>query len=119
MQVVVKTPHIWLEGEVTDDPIDCLRRRFGEIEVIDNDDEELVEVLESEWYRSIKPTISPGENMRVYRELHRMAYAELVPSWAHSLARMSPTWRMDTDASARQRQSDSQNSSMFPWRSLS
>jgi DNA-binding XRE family transcriptional regulator len=77
MQVVVKTPHIRLEGEVTDDLIDYLRQRFGEIEVIESDDEELVEVTESEWYRSIKPTMSPGENMRVYRELHGMTQAEL------------------------------------------
>ena len=77
MQVVVKTPHIRLEGEVTDDLVDYLRQRFGEIEVIENDDEELVEVTESEWYRSIKPTMSPGENMRVYRQLHGMTQTEV------------------------------------------
>lgn len=77
MQVVVKTPHIRLEGEVTDDLVDYLRQRFGEIEVIENDDEELVEVKESDWFRSIKSTMSPSENMRVYRELHGMTQAEL------------------------------------------
>jgi len=77
MQVVVKTPHIRLEGEVTDDLVDYLRQRFGEIEIIENDDDELVEVTESDWYRSIKSTISPGENLRVYRELRGMTQAEL------------------------------------------
>ena len=77
MQVVVKTPHIRLEGEVTDDLVDYLRQRFGEIEVIENDADELVEVTESDWYRSIKSTMSSGENMRVYRKLHGMTQAEL------------------------------------------
>ncbi len=77
MQVVVKTPHIRVDGEVTDDLVDYLRRRFGEIEVIDDDDDELVEITESDWYRSIKATMSPGGNMRVYRELHGMTQAEL------------------------------------------
>jgi DNA-binding XRE family transcriptional regulator len=77
MQVVVKTPHIRLEGEVTKELIDYLRRQFGDIEVIEDDENELIEVAESSWYRSIKPTISPGENLRVYRELHGMTQAEL------------------------------------------
>ena len=77
MQVVVKTPHVRLEGEVTDDLVDYLRRQFGEIEVIEDDDDELVEVTEGHWYRSIKSTMSPGENMRAYRELHGMTQAEL------------------------------------------
>jgi hypothetical protein len=51
MQVVAKTPHIRLDGEVFD---------------------ELLENTESDWYRSLKPTMSPGENVRVYRELHGM-----------------------------------------------
>ena len=77
MQVVVKTPHIRLDGEVTDELVDYLRQRFGEVEVIEDDDDELVEVTESDWYRSIKATMSPGENMRIYRELHGMTQAEL------------------------------------------
>jgi len=78
MQVVVKTPHIRLDGEVTDELVDYLRQRFGEVEVIENDDDELVEITESNWYRSLKPTMSPGENLRIYRELHGMTQASLV-----------------------------------------
>jgi DNA-binding XRE family transcriptional regulator len=57
--------------------IDFLRTRFGQIEVIEDDDEELVEVTQSDWYRSIKPTMTPGENIRIYRELRGMTQAEL------------------------------------------
>ncbi len=77
MQVVVKTPRIRLKGELPEDLVEYLRRRFGEIEVIEDDDDELVEVRESAWYQAIKPTVSPGENMRAYRVLHGMTQTEL------------------------------------------
>ena len=77
MQVVVKKPHIRIEGEVTRKLIEYLRREFRDVEVIEDEDEELVEVEESDWYRSIRSTISPGENMRIYRELHGLTQAEL------------------------------------------
>lgn len=77
MQVVVKKPHIRVEGEVTGALVEYLRQQFGEIEVIEDEDERLVEVTESEWYRSIRSTITPGENMRVYRELHGFTQADL------------------------------------------
>jgi transcriptional regulator with XRE-family HTH domain len=77
MQIIVRTPHIRVEGEVTDDLVEYLRQRFGEIEVIEDDEDELIEIIESDWYRSIKPTITPGENMRVYRELHGLTQSEL------------------------------------------
>ena len=77
MQVVVKKPRIRIEGEVTRELVDYLRRQFGEIEVIENADEELVEVRQSNWYRQIRPTIQPGENVRIYREMHNLTQREL------------------------------------------
>ena len=77
MQVVVKKPHIRVEGEVTGALVEYLRQQFGEIEVIEDDDDALLEVTESEWYRSIRSTMTPGENMRVYRELHGLTQTEL------------------------------------------
>jgi DNA-binding XRE family transcriptional regulator len=77
MQVVVKTPHIRIEGEVTGKLVEYLRQEFGDIEIIENEDEELVEVVHSDWYQSIRGTTTPGENMRVYRELHNLTQEEL------------------------------------------
>ena len=77
MQVVVKKPHIRVEGEITGNLVEYLRREFGEIEIIEESDEELVEITESDWYRSIRPTITPGENMKIYRELHKLTQKEL------------------------------------------
>ena len=77
MQVVVKEPRIRLEGEITQTLVDYLRKEFAEVVVIDDDSEALVEVIESDWYRSIRAEITPGENMRIYREMHGMTQAEL------------------------------------------
>lgn len=76
MQVVVKTPHIKVEGEIPEILVEYLRREFGDVEIYDNDDE-LIEITESEWYKTIRGAITPGENVRVYRELHGLTQEEL------------------------------------------
>lgn len=77
MQVVVKKPHIRVEGNIPGNLLEYLRREFDDIEIIEDPDEELLEIHESDWYRSIRPTISPGENVRAYRELHNLTQREL------------------------------------------
>jgi len=77
MLVVVKKPHIRVTGEVTRKLVDYLRSEFRDIEVIKDRHEELIEVTTSDWYRSLRGTITPGENMRVYRELHNLTQEEL------------------------------------------
>lgn len=77
MQVVVKKPRIRLEGEINSELVRYLRETYGDVEVIEDEDEELVEITKSEWYRNIRSEISPGENIRLYRELHNMAQTEL------------------------------------------
>ncbi len=77
MQVVVKKPHIRLEGEISGSLVKFLRDQYGEIEVIEDEDNELVEVINSDWYRSIRETITPGENVRTYRQMHGMTQDQL------------------------------------------
>lgn len=77
MQVVVKRPHIRIEGEIPGNLVEYLRHEFGDIEVIEDEDEELIEVVKSDWYRSIRAATAPGENMRIYRELHNLTQDEL------------------------------------------
>jgi len=77
MQVVVKKPHIRVEGDITGNLVEYLRQEFDDIEIIRDKDEELLEICDSDWYRSIRPTISPGENVRVYRELYKLTQKEL------------------------------------------
>ncbi len=78
MQVVVKKPHIRVEGDITGNLVEYLRKEFHDIEVIEDEDEELVEVSGSDWYRGIRRTIRPGENVKVYRQLHNLTQEELV-----------------------------------------
>ena len=77
MQVVVKKPHIRLDGEITAELLDYLRDRYTGVEVIENEDDELVEVTKSDWYRDIRKQLTPVENMRIYRELHGLTQDEL------------------------------------------
>jgi len=77
MQVVVKTPRIRLEGEVRPELVEYLRKQYGGIEVIEEEDDELIEVTRSEWYRSIREQLTPGENMKLYRELHGLSQEDL------------------------------------------
>jgi DNA-binding XRE family transcriptional regulator len=77
MQVVVKKPHIRLEGEIGGLLVKFLRDQYGEIEVIEDEDNELVEVTKSDWYRSIRETITSGENVRMYRQIHGMTQDQL------------------------------------------
>lgn len=77
MQVVVKKPRIRLEGEINNSLIRFLRNQYGEIEVIEDPEDELVEVTKSDWYAAVRKTIAPGENLRIYREMHGMTQDQL------------------------------------------
>jgi DNA-binding XRE family transcriptional regulator len=77
MQVVVKKPHIRMEGEITPELIGYVQEKFGEIEIIEDEDEELMEVTKSDWYQNIREQITPGENMRIYRKLHKITQEKL------------------------------------------
>ena len=83
MQVVVKKPHIRMEGDITPELIRYVQKKFGEIEVIEDEDDELVEVTKSDWYHSIRKQITPGENMRIYRKFHNLSQEELGRNLGH------------------------------------
>ena len=71
MQAVVKTPHIEvnIKGVIPQKLISLLKEEYGEeVKVIDNDDDKLVNVFETPWYKNIKEALTPGEILRIYRE---------------------------------------------------
>ena len=47
------------------------------IEITEEDDEELVDVFETDWYREIKARMIPGDSLRTYRENFGFTQAEL------------------------------------------
>ena len=78
MQAVVKTHHIRIEADkIPEELIKFLQEKYGDVEVIEDLDEELIEVTKSDWYKSIKKQLLPGESIRIYREIHGLTQADL------------------------------------------
>ncbi|MCC5946785.1 MAG: helix-turn-helix transcriptional regulator [Bernardetiaceae bacterium] len=73
MQAVVKTPHIniTVEGEyIPPKVINFLKKEFGTKLKISNKTKNLDESLEvknTQWYKEIKNQITPGDNLKIYR----------------------------------------------------
>ena len=80
MQAVVKTPRIEIniKGEIPDRLISVLEEEYGEqIQLLADNDEEAVNVFETDWYRDIKSKMTPGDNLKIYRENRGLTQAKL------------------------------------------
>lgn len=80
MQVLVKTRHtkITMEGEISPDVLSALKNAYGkDVRIIDDPAEEIMDVTETEWYKTTKKNITPGACMRYYREIHGMTQEQL------------------------------------------
>ena len=70
MQVHVKTPHIKIdiEGEISNKHLSLLKKEYGKnVHLIKSEDDELVDVFKTGWYKKIKLQMTPGKNLKVYR----------------------------------------------------
>ena len=80
MQAVVKTPRIEIniKGEIPDRLMSVLEEEYGEqIQLLEDNDEEAVNVFETDWYRDIKAKMTPGDNLKIYRENRGLTQAKL------------------------------------------
>ena len=80
MQAVVKTPRIeiLIRGEIPDKLMSVLNEEYGEqIRFSEANTDDLVDVFETDWYRSIKSGMAPGDNLKTYRENHGLTQARL------------------------------------------
>ena len=80
MQAVVKTPRIeiLIRGEIPDKLMSVLNEEYGEqIRFSEANTDDLVDVFETDWYRSIKSGMAPGDNLRTYRENYGLTQAKL------------------------------------------
>ena len=71
MQVVAKTPHIDLRitGEIPAKILRALEEEYGDtLQVLAEDEDELLDVTTTDWYRETKKRITPGDTLRIYRE---------------------------------------------------
>ena len=82
MQAVVKTPRIEIKitGEIPKKLLSVLEEEYGEkikLSEEEESDEETVNIFETDWYREIKTSTKPGENLRIYLENHGLTQAKL------------------------------------------
>jgi DNA-binding XRE family transcriptional regulator len=80
MQAVVKTPHININirGEIPKKIISTLKEEYGnKVKFIEDNDDELINVFETDWYKKIKSQTTPGNNLKIYREIHGLKQEEL------------------------------------------
>ena len=80
MQALVKMPHIKIDikGEIHPKVLSVLKEVYGtKVKIINDKDDELVDVLKSEWYGKLDETMTPGKNMKMYRELHKLTQEDL------------------------------------------
>ena len=64
MLAVVKKPHIEIniKGEIPEKLISVLEEEYGQdVEITEEDDEELLNVFETDWYKNIKAQMIPGD----------------------------------------------------------
>ncbi len=55
-----------------------LQQEFGQnVKIVEDDEEELVNIFETNWYKQISATITPGDAIRVYRENFGLSPMEL------------------------------------------
>ena len=82
MLAVVKKPHtkqtlFEVKGEIPPLVLTFLEKAYGrDVEVIEENDT-AVNLFETDWYREIRETVTPGEIVRMYRENAGMSQEEL------------------------------------------
>ncbi len=80
MLAVVKTPltSIRMKGRIPRKIINVLSKEYGkDLHITPDADDELVNAFETEWYRNIKKTLTPGAYMKVFRQNKRMTQEQL------------------------------------------
>ena len=81
MQAVVKTPHIEINIKGVNIPpkvISFLKKEYGQkLKLIQNEDDELIDIFETDWYKKIKKSITPGFNLKLYRKMKNLTQEDL------------------------------------------
>lgn len=77
MLAVVKKPHIEISAEmIPAELMSFLKDHYKNIEII-NDEEELVDISETDWYQSMKNRRTPGGTLKRYRKRSGLSQPEL------------------------------------------
>lgn len=83
MLAVVKKHHtdrplFEIKGEIPLDIIEYLKDKFPEdIQIIDDDEEDKINIFNSEWFAEIEASTTPGEVVKIYRENNNLTQKQL------------------------------------------
>lgn len=82
MLAVVKKPRtnstlFKIKGDIPPGVLEYLQREFGQDVELVEDDDELLNIFETDWYKDIREAITPGDTLRIYRENFGLTQAEL------------------------------------------
>ena len=80
MLVVVNQPHInnfTIQGTISAKDLAFLKNHFGENLIIENDDDELVDFHDTDWFKEVEEELTPASNLAFYRKLVKMTQSEL------------------------------------------
>ena len=80
MQAIVKMPHIEIniKGEIPLRLLSVLEEEYGEnVQLAEDSDDETVDIFGTDWYREVKSKITPGDNLRIYRQNRGLTQAQL------------------------------------------
>jgi len=76
----VKTPHIEIniKGDIPQKIITLLKEEYGKkVHLTKEDDDEFVNIIETDWYKKIHAEKIPGDNMKIYRRIHKITQEKL------------------------------------------
>ena len=80
MLAIVKTPYIKIEikGKISKRLLNVLKEEYGsDVQLVPDEDDEKIDIFETEWYKDIKEKLTPGKNMRLYRLNRGMTQKDL------------------------------------------
>jgi DNA-binding XRE family transcriptional regulator len=66
-----------IKGDIPSQVLGYLQQQFGSSVEIVEEEEEFINLFETNWYKQISATITPGDAMKVYRENYGLSLAEL------------------------------------------
>jgi antitoxin component HigA of HigAB toxin-antitoxin module len=76
-EIVLKKKVIKKLRKLPSGVINYLKREFGSDFEFEADDEEFVNVFETDWYKEISSLTTPGDVLKIYRENFGLSRAEL------------------------------------------
>jgi DNA-binding XRE family transcriptional regulator len=77
----VKTPHIEINVKGNNIPskiLTFLKEEYGKkLHITDDNEDESVDVFQTDWYKNTKSSLTPGFNLKLYRQMKQITQSEL------------------------------------------